>query len=165
MWLFLNAHIQQNAAKWALYRTELAYHVTQRGTHQQRVFFSASDRTACLGLLQQILADTETRVLAGCLMTNHIHLVLVPGREKSLQSLLRRVHGRYAQMVNAKRLRSGHLWQNRYYSCALSTSHLRRVLAYVERNPVRAGLVADNPSIMNGPAPPFTSDSHGTGFP
>ena len=122
---------------------ELAYHVTQRGTNQQRVFFSASDRAAYLGLLQQNLADTETRVLAWCLMTNHIHLVLVPGREDSLEVLLRRVHGRYAQMVNAKRLRSGHLWQNRYFSCALSPSHLRRVLAYVERNPVRAGLVAE----------------------
>jgi len=56
--------------------------------------------------------------------------------------LLRRVHGRYAQMVNANRLRSGHLWQNRYFSCPLSEGHRRRVLAYVERNPVRAGLVA-----------------------
>ncbi len=34
----------------------------------------------------------------------HVHLVLSPGREESLEVLLRRVHGRYAQMVNAKRL-------------------------------------------------------------
>ena len=47
------------------------------------------------------------------------------------------------QMVNARRLRSGHLWQNRFFSCPLSTTHLRRVFAYVERNPVRAGLVAE----------------------
>ena len=44
-------------------------------------------------------------------------------------------------MVNTRRLRGGHLWQNRYFSCALSESHLRRTLACVERNPVRAGLV------------------------
>ncbi len=76
-------------------------------------------------------------------MTNHVHLVVVPGREDSLEILLRRLHGRYAQMVNARRLRSGHLWQNRFFSCPLSADHLRRVLAYVERNPVRAGLVAE----------------------
>ena len=121
---------------------ETAYHVTQRGTNQQRVFFSVSDRATYLALLQQNLAFTETRALAWCLMANHIHLVLVPGHEDSLEVLLRRVHGRHAQMVNARRLRSGHLWQNRFFSCALSTSHLRRVLAYVERNPVRAGVVA-----------------------
>ena len=121
---------------------ELAYHVTQRGTNRERVFFTASDRSAYLALLQENLADTETRVLSWCLMTNHVHLVLVPTREDSLEVLLRRVHGRYAQMVNTKQRRSGHLWQSRYFSCALSTSHLRRALAYVERNPVRAGLVA-----------------------
>ncbi len=120
----------------------LAYHITQRGTNQQRVFFSGSDRVTYLRLLQQNLALSETRVLTWCLMTNHIHLVLVPGREDSLEVLFRRLHGRYAQMVNAKRLRSGHLWQNRFFSCALSSSHLRRTLAYVERNPVRAGMVA-----------------------
>ncbi len=120
----------------------LAYHVTQRGTNHQRVFFSAADRATYLRLLKQNLAPAETRLLAWCLMSNHIHLVLVPGQIDSLEVLLRRVHGRYAQMVNTKRLRSGHLWQNRYFSCPLSESHLRRVLAYVERNPVRAGLVA-----------------------
>jgi putative transposase len=121
----------------------MAYHVTQRGTNHQRVFFSASDRAAYLRLLQRNLAPAETRVLAWCLMTNHVHLVLVPGREDSLEILLRRLHGRYAQMVNARRLRSGHLWQNRFFSCPLSADHLRRVLAYVERNPVRAGLAAE----------------------
>ena len=94
---------------------EMAYHVTQRGTNHQRVFFSASDRAAYLRLLQQNLGPAETRVLAWCLMNNHVHLVLVPGREDSLEILLRRLHGRYAQMVNARRLRSGHLWQNRFF--------------------------------------------------
>lgn len=121
---------------------ELAYHVTQRGTNGQRVFFASSDYSSYLKLLQQNLAPSETRLLAWCLMTNHVHLVLVPGREDSLEILLRRVHGRYAQMANIKRGRTGHLWQNRYFSCALSATHLRRTLAYVERNPVRAGMVA-----------------------
>ena len=42
-------------------------------------------------------------------------------------------------MVNARRLRNGHLWQNRLFSSPLSTDHLPRVLAH----PVRAGLVAE----------------------
>ncbi len=122
---------------------ETAYHLTQRGTNQGRVFFSASDRLSYLRLLKANLEPAQTRVLAWCLMSNHMHLVVVPGQEDSLEVLLRPLHGRYAQMVNAKRLRSGHLWQNRFFSCALSESHLRRVLAYVEQNPVRAGLVQE----------------------
>jgi putative transposase len=55
--------------------------------------------------------------------------------------LLRRVHGRYAQYYNARVGRSGHLWQNRFFACVPSESHLWSALAYVDLNPVRAGLV------------------------
>ena len=119
-----------------------AYHVTQRGTNRQAVFFSKSDRLAYLRLLQENLGPADVRLLAWCLMSNHVHLILSPGQEDSLEVLLRRVHGRYAQMLNVRRLRTGHLWQNRFFSCPLSETHLRRVLAYVELNPVRAGIVA-----------------------
>lgn len=37
--------------------------------------------------------------------------------------------------------RSGHLWQNRFYSCPLDEPHTWAALRYVERNPVRARLV------------------------
>jgi REP-associated tyrosine transposase len=51
------------------------------------------------------------------------------------------VHGRYAQYYNARWGRTGHLWQNRFFACVLGPSHLWAALAYVERNPVRAGMV------------------------
>ena len=116
-----------------------AYHLTQRGTNRQRVFFKDSDRSTYLKLMAHNLEDAGVRVLAWCLMSNHVHFVAVPERDDSLSVLTRRVHGRFAQMMNARLLRSGHLWQNRFHSCALSPAHLWRALAYVERNPLRAG--------------------------
>jgi putative transposase len=118
----------------------LAYHVTQRGTNRQKVFYSTAHRNTYLGLLQRNCADAGVGVLAYCLMPNHVHLVVVPERADSLAVLLRRVHGGYAQAVNAGLGRSGHLWQNRFYSCPLSESHLWIALRYVEQNPVRAAL-------------------------
>ena len=120
----------------------LAYHVTQRGTNRQKVFFSAAHRKTYLGLLQRNCEDAGVRVLAYCLMSNHVHLVVVPERADSLAVLFRRVHGAYAQAVNAGLGRSGHLWQNRFYSCPLSERHLWIALRYVEANPVRAALAA-----------------------
>jgi putative transposase len=76
------------------------------------------------------------RILAYCLMVNHIHLVCVPEFEEALAICLRRKHGRYAQYLNARLLRSGHLWQNRFYSCPLDETHLWRAMGYVELNPV-----------------------------
>ena len=122
----------------------VAYHITQRGTNREQVFFSNSDRRHYLELLRDNLPDSGVRVLAYCLMTNHVHLVAVPNAGDSLAVLFRRVHGRYAQYLNVRRKRTGHLWQNRYFSCPLASGsgHLERALRYVECNPVRAGIVA-----------------------
>jgi putative transposase len=74
-------------------------------------------------------------------MTNHVHLLAVPPDETSLAHALGRTHYRYTQLVNRLHGRSGHLWQNRFFSCPLDPPHTWAALAYVERNPVRAGLV------------------------
>ena len=65
--------------------------------------------------------DAGVRILGWCLMTNHVHWVVVPEQEDSLAVLFRRVNGRYAQYLNAGRRRTGHLWQNRYFSCPVAT--------------------------------------------
>jgi len=116
-------------------------HVTQRGVDRRETFSADADRETYLQLIRLNLTDSGARVLGWCLMTNHVHLVVIPEREDSLAVLLRRVHGRYAQYYNARYGRSGHLWQNRYFACALGPGHLWAALEYVERNPVRAGLV------------------------
>ena len=74
-----------------------------------------------------------------CLMSNHVHLLAVPMRENALANALRRAHSDYARYANVKLRTSGHFWQNRYYSCPLDRVHQWTALAYVERNPVRAG--------------------------
>jgi putative transposase len=54
---------------------------------------------------------------------------------------VRRTHGRYAQYNNARKQRSGHLLESRFFSCPLDEEHLWTALGYVELNPVRAGVV------------------------
>ena len=100
----------------------LPYHVTQRGTNRQRVFYSPTDYKMYLSLVREQLDDAECRILAYCLMTNHVHLVVVPERSDSLAVLFRRAHGRYSQYLNVRH-RTAHLWQQRYFSCPLSESH------------------------------------------
>jgi putative transposase len=46
--------------------------------------------------------------------------------------------------TTTRHARSGHLWQNRFFACSLGPDHLWSALAYVDNNPVRAGLV-DHP--------------------
>jgi putative transposase len=119
----------------------VAHHITQRGIDRRRVFFSDADRRTYLECLATYAAQARMRILAYCLMQNHIHLVAIPDEPHSLAVALRRAHGRYALYLNARRQRVGHLWQNRFYSCALDERHFWVALRYVERNPVRANLV------------------------
>jgi putative transposase len=118
----------------------LPYHVTQRGVDRKDVFFSRTDRLTYLRLAQANLKESQIRVYAWCLMTNHVHWVVSPGHPDSLAIFFRRLHGRYAQYLNPRRGRTGHLWQNRFFSCPVGPTHLWRTLRYVEANPVRAGL-------------------------
>jgi putative transposase len=84
----------------------------------------------------------HVEVLAYCLMTNHVHLVVVPGDEGALENVFRPLHTRYAQRINRARGWTGHVWQGRYYSSALDERYLWMAIRYVERNPVRAGMVS-----------------------
>jgi putative transposase len=120
---------------------EVPCHVTQRGVDRRETFSSDEDRETFLRLLRENRDDAAVRVLGWCLMTNHVHLVLLPGRKDSVSVLMRRVHGRYAQYYNVRWGRTGHLWQNRFYGCMLGPAHLWTAVAYVDRNPVRAGMV------------------------
>lgn len=116
------------------------HHVTQRGNQQREVFFNRQDRCVYMGLLKQYAKLYSVRVLGYCLMSNHVHLVLIPSNQDGLAKLFRELNVRYAQYRNAMDRGTGHVWQGRYYSCAVESSKLAVVMRYVELNPVRAGL-------------------------
>jgi putative transposase len=119
----------------------LPHHITQRGNNRQDVFFVADDYRAYLALLREQKERFGLEVVGYCLMSNHVDLVAVPSSATSLAKAIGRTHFRYTQYVNRLHGRSGHLWQNRFYSCALDEGHTEAALRYVERNPVRAGMV------------------------
>ena len=114
-----------------------AAHITSRsGAIISRMFsFANTDRDLYVALLRDQANKAGLRILGYCLMTNHIHLVTTPERPNSLAAGLGRVHNDYARWLHVRQGRTGHLWQNRFFSCPLSESHLAEVLRYVELNP------------------------------
>ena len=104
------------------------------------MFLVDDDRRVYLQLLKEQADKYGLEVLAYCLMDNHVHLVAIPHEEEALAKALGRTHFRYTQYINRLHRRSGHLWQGRFYSCALDGRHLWPALKYVELNPVRAKL-------------------------
>jgi putative transposase len=117
------------------------HHVTQRGNNRQDVFLQDEDRRFYLETLRKQCELHGLAVLGYCLMTNHVHLVAIPRQAHSLARGLGKTHPFHAQRFNRRYGRVGHLWQNRFFSCPLGRSHREAALAYVDLNPVRAGLV------------------------
>src|SRR5216684_3216207 len=85
----------------------LAHHVTQRGNNRQQVFYSVEDRRLYLDLLTRHAHRCGTQIAGYCLMTNHVHLVVVPEHENSLARTFGRTHAEYAQALNHSEKRSG----------------------------------------------------------
>ncbi len=120
---------------------DIPHHVTQRGNARQVMLATNADRSTYLDLLHQYSQLYDLSLLGYCLMSNHVHLIVVPRRAESLPHALRQTHGRYAAYWNARHSPTGHVWQGRFYSCPLDEAHLWAALRYVELNPVRAGMV------------------------
>jgi len=119
----------------------LPHHITQRGNNRQDVFFVDADRTRYLQILAQQSALYGLTIDGYCLMTNHVHIIATPRNESSLAKAIGRTHFLYTQHINRMHDRSGHLWQNRFFSCAMDDAHYLTAMRYVERNPVRARMV------------------------
>lgn len=116
------------------------HHVTQRGVRSLPIFRDDNDRQFYLRYLKEQATRFRLDILAWCLMTNHVHLVVLPHRPDSLARGIGEAHRRYTRRVNLSENVRGHLFQERFHSCALDERHLMAAARYVEMNPVKANL-------------------------
>jgi putative transposase len=122
----------------------LVYHVLNRANARAPLFDDAIDYRSFTELLAEERAHTGMRLLAWCLMPNHWHLVLWPRADGDLARFVRRLTQRHTQARHRRQgtLGQGHLYQGRYKAFLVQDDpHLLAVCRYVERNPLRAGLV------------------------
>jgi putative transposase len=120
----------------------IPHHITQRGNRREDIFFTEEDRLIYLAWLREYTEKHKVQVLAYCLMTNHVHLILIPSAPEGLHNVLKPLHMRYAQRVNRAQGWTGHVWQGRYFSSPLDEAYTWAAVRYVECNPVRARMVA-----------------------
>ena len=117
------------------------HHLIQRGNRRQRVFFCDEDRAFFLTLLGREAEKRGIAIWAFCLMENHFHLVAVPTRPDSFARGLGEAQRRYTLVINTREGWKGFLFQGRFLSYPLDEDHQYAAIRYVERNPVRAGMV------------------------
>ena len=119
------------------------YHVLNRGNGRRAVFHKDGDFAAFVKLLRQAGERTPgVRLLGYCLMPNHFHLALWPQKDGELSDYMGWLLTAHVRRYHQHYHSSGHVWQGRFRSFPIQEDdHLLTVLRYIERNPVRAGLV------------------------
>lgn len=118
------------------------YHVTLRGAGKMILFEDQDDYLACLGLVRKYAQKTGVAVLAYCLMSNHIHLV-VRDDSQQLSEFVRRFATSFALRYNERTSHVGHVFQNRFFSVPIeSDESLLGAVRYVHQNPVKAKIAS-----------------------
>jgi REP element-mobilizing transposase RayT len=106
------------------------------------LFIDDLDRTQLLDELRSVARDLGWQVIAYCLMTTHVHIVVCTP-EPNLAAGMRRLQGRYSSAHNRRHGRRGHLFGGRYWSRRIDRPHYLWCAAlYAVLNPVAAGLCA-----------------------
>jgi putative transposase len=120
----------------------IPHHVTARGNRREPIFFEDGDQELYGDLLGEHLRQARVSVWAYCLMPSHVHLIVCPETAEGLARALGGAHRRWANFVNARGRRRGHLFDGRYASVAMDEDRLLTAVRYVALNRVRARLVA-----------------------
>jgi len=123
------------------------HHVIVRGIERRDIFVDDTDKERFMARLSDLLTKSATKCFAWSLLSNHLHLFLMP-TSVSLAQIMRRLLTGYAVYFNRKYQRTGHLFQNRYKSILCEEEpYFLELIRYIHLNPLRAGLVADLESL------------------
>jgi putative transposase len=120
------------------------YHVINRAVARLHIFETDADFAAFETVLRDAMQLHPTRLLAWTIMSNHFHLVIHPEAEGELTRFMRWLTHTHVMRYHKFHgtVSTGPLYQGRFKSFMVQDDlHLPRVLRYVQRNPVRAGLV------------------------
>jgi putative transposase len=123
---------------------QCVFHVFNRAIQALVLFERRAQYDQFLGVLRQAAHRQRMRVLAYVVMPNHWHLVVWPLHDGDLAAFMQ-----WLTVTHAKRWREGSettgrgaVYQGRYRAVPIQRDgHLLTACAYVERNPLRAGLV------------------------
>ena len=122
---------------------DVLHHVMVRGIECRDIFADDADKERFVASLSALLTKSATKCYAWALMSNHLHLLLMPTRV-SLSETMRRLLTGYAVYFYRKYQRCVHLFQNRYKSTLCEEEpYFLELVRYIHLNPLRAGMVAD----------------------
>ena len=118
------------------------YHVIARANRSEFILQSDSMKKMLLTVIAQARRRYRFTLDTLCIMDNHVHLLVFPGPDESLSQIMQWILSVFALRFNRHFGLHGHVWYYRFKSMIIGgLRQLARVCAYIDNNPVRAGMV------------------------
>ena len=116
------------------------YHIILRGNDKNDIFYDNQDRKMFFKVMKITKEKFKYNIYSYCLMNNHIHMV-IKIKDEFLSKALQSLEIRYSAYFNKKTNRTGHLFQNRFFSKKIEDlNYFLTVCKYIHRNPEKANI-------------------------
>jgi putative transposase len=98
---------------------EQVWHITHRCHKQELLLKFSRDRKRWLQWLFEAKKRYGLQILNYVVTSNHIHLLIIDGKEEVVPKSLQLVAGKIAQEFNRRKNRKGAYWDDRYHAMAI----------------------------------------------
>jgi len=120
------------------------HHIILRGNNRRRLFSYPREHRFFLMSMLKSRQKYGVPVHATVQMSNHVHLVATPSDHQQLARFVGSFAQTYSQFRNRSRSSSGKLFEERYKCIPITSDEQMAITtAYIELNPVRAGICAE----------------------
>lgn len=117
------------------------YHVIMRGNNRENIFNDICNKKDFLFELYKKINENLLEIVAYCIMSNHVHLLLKANLD-DLSKSFKIINQKFAHKFNKRNNRIGHVFQDRFLSEPIdNSSYLLNVVRYIHNNPVKAKIV------------------------
>ncbi len=119
-----------------------SYHVSCKINRDEIIFTNDIIVTLLMDIIKRCKKKYDFSVKNFCIMGNHVHFILFPGKDASLPRIMQWINSVFAKTYNKKMGISGRLWKERYFSKIIETAkQFEKTFEYIVKNPVTAKLV------------------------
>jgi putative transposase len=115
------------------------YHVTARINRSEMLLAPREDKELLLAVLKRAKKRFDFQIKNFCLMNNHLHLLIKPGKNESLSRIMQWILSVFAMSWNRRHKLTGHVWGERFFSRVIpGIVDFLRAFMYIDDNPVNA---------------------------
>ena len=119
------------------------YHITTRCNNREFKLTHHQCRQMFLYALKKAIEKFKFKLYGLCIMSNHVHYLLEPLTSTDLPKIMHWLNWYLAMCFNRMLNRTGHFWEQRYYSSGFAKTDYQRALntlRYIHANPKAANM-------------------------